>query len=177
MGQNKIKYLDISFFVIIFVLSINFFKDYIFNSNTIISITFSSIIGLIISSGVAFILKNKKKIFKILFLIIYLLLIFIVSRSKQSNSDLFIGCWMVKEDNLKLELMVTDELMIMDFQPNDETLTFEYEYKNNRMEFIEKDNENNFEWEILKISSDSLIVSEDGEIFRFYRCHEVENMR
>lgn len=175
---NKNFYINTGFAVFIFVLTLAFFKEYIFQSSSILSSGFSGLIGAVMGFGVAWLLKNKGIILKVIVLLIYVGFIAIFAYSKKekgaSNNSAIVndlksiqGNWITKENELTLKLDISDKEMKMNFYPQNRQLVFEYEIQGQTLDFFNDNDTENFQWQLLKLTSDSLVVIEKDQTLRF----------
>ena len=175
---NKEFYTTIGFAVFIFVLTFFFFKEYVLQSSSLLGSLFSSIIGVLLSFCLTWFLKNKSLFQKVIVLLIYVVFIAVFAYSKnnnlitdspvdKTNINSVCGNWVTKENDLILKLNISDKAMKMNFYPNDKQLVFEYEIKGKVIDFFNDDDVSNFQWKILKLTSDSLVVLEKKQILKF----------
>ncbi|WP_129023270.1 hypothetical protein [Flavobacterium sp. YO12] len=175
---NKEFYTTIGFAVCIFVLTFFFFKEYVLQSSSLLGSLFFSIIGVFLSFCLTWFLKNKSLVQKLIVLLIYVVFIAVFAYSKnnnlitdspvgKTNINSVCGNWVTKENDLILKLNISDKAMKMNFYPNDKQLFFEYEIKGKVIDFFNDDDVSNFQWKILKLTSDSLVVLEKKQILKF----------
>jgi uncharacterized membrane protein (Fun14 family) len=175
---NKEFYINTGFAVFIFVLTLAFFKEYVFQSSSALSSVFSGLIGAVIGFGLGWFLKNKGIVIKIIILLIYVGVITVFAYNKKraaiDNNSVIIndvnfiqGNWVTKENDLTLKLDISDEGMKMNFYPNNKQLLFDYEIQGKIIDFFNDKGTDNFQWEILKLTNDSLVVLEKEQILRF----------
>jgi hypothetical protein len=172
---DKNLYINLGFIVFIFVMTIGFLKEYVFQSTSLLSSGVAGLVGAAIGFGLLWLLRGKSIIVKIATLLIYVAIITIVVKFKQnkaqvdpsSNVGSFKGGWITEEEDLVLKLDVNDRSMIMSFQPHDLELVFEYQVQKEFIEFFNGIIEDDFQWEILKLTSDSLVVLENEQVLRF----------
>lgn len=175
---NKEFYTTIGFAVFIFVLTFFFFKEYIIESSSTLESLFSSIISIFLSFSLTWFLKNKGLFQKLIFLVIYAVFIAVFAYSKnnnlikdssvgKTNINSVCGSWVTKENGLTLKLNISGKAMKMNFYPNNKQLVFEYEIKDKVIDFFNDDDMSNFQWKILKLTSDSLVVLEKKQILKF----------
>lgn len=176
--NSKDFYINIGFAVFIFVLTIAFLNEYVFQSASMLSSGFAGLLGAGLGFGFVWLLKNKGVIIKIVVLLIYVAIIATVAYTNKkevvSNVQTVInvanslkGNWVTSENNLVLKLNITDKSMEMNFSPNNKQLIFEYEIEGKKVDFFNDKEEDSFQWEILKLTSDSLVVLEKEQILRF----------
>lgn len=175
---NNEFYKTIGFTVSIFVLTFFFLKEYVLQSSSILGSLFSSIIGVLLTFGLTWFLKNRNLFQKIIVLLIYVIFIAVFTYSKKNNSitdgpvsktniNSVCGNWIAKENDLILKLDINGEVMRMNFYPNNKQLVFEYEIKGQVIDFFNDEDVSNFQWKILKLTSDSLVVLEKKQILKF----------
>jgi hypothetical protein len=175
---NKEFYTNIGFAVFIFVLTFLFFKEYVFQFSSILDSLFSSLIGLLISLFLTWGLRNKKTFQKIIVLLTYVVFISVFAYTKKNNSikDNLItttninslrGRWITRENGLILKLNIVGKIIKMNFYPNNKQLVFEYEIKDQVIDFYNDNDVSNFQWKILKLTNDSLVVLEKKQILKF----------
>lgn len=175
---NKEFYTTIGFAVFIFVLTFFFFKEYVVQSSSTLGSLFSSIISILLSFSLTWILKNKGLLQKLIVLAIYVVFIAVFTCSKKNNLiedssvsktniNSVCGNWVTKENGLILKLNISDKAMKMNFYPNNKQLFFEYEIKDQVINFFNDEDVSNFQWKILKLTSDSLVVLEKKQILKF----------
>ncbi|MBZ4037058.1 hypothetical protein K6T82_20000 [Flavobacterium sp. 17A] len=172
---NKEFYTTIGFVVFIFVLTFFFFKEYVLQSSSTIASLFSSIISILLSFSLTWFLKSKGFFQKLIVLLIYVVFITVFAYSKKNilitDGEAYInsvcGNWVAKENGLVLNVNISRKEMKMNFYPNDKQLVFEYEVKGNVIDFFNDDDTSNFQWKILKLTSDSLVVLEKRQVLKF----------
>ena len=177
MKENKQFYINVCFAIFITVLTAAVLKDAVFHSTSNFISGFASLIGAALGFGLAWLLRNKSIIIKIIVLAIYIAVIAIVAHIKKNNSSLnnvsinvaktLKGKWITKEDSLLLKLNIADTTMEMNFSPNNKQLVFEYEIQGDTVEFFNDDEVDYFKWTILKLTNDSLVVMEKQQVLRF----------
>ena len=77
-----------------------------------------------------------------------------------------LNSWITKDNDLALKLHITDKSMEMNFYPNNKQLIFEYKIKGKSVDFFNDKEENSFQWDILKLTNDSLVVLEKQQVLR-----------
>lgn len=175
---NKEFYTTIGFAVSIFVLTFFFLKEYVVQSSSTLGSFFSSIIGVLLTFGLTWFLKNRKLFQKLIVLLVYVIFIAVFTCSKKNNLiedssvsktniNSVCGNWVTKENDLILKLNISDKVMKMNFYPNNKQLFFEYEIKDQVIDFFNDEDVSNFQWKILKLTSDSLVVLEKKQILKF----------
>ncbi len=175
---NKEFYITIGFAVSVFILTFFFFKEYVFKSSSPLESLFSSIISTLLSFGLTWLLKNKSLFQKLIVVLIYVVFIAVFAYTKKNNSitnnpvdktnvDSVCGNWVTEENGLILKLNISGKAMTMNFYPNNKQLFFEYERKGQVIDFFNDKDVSNFQWEILKLTSDSLVVVEKKQILKF----------
>lgn len=175
---NKEFYTTIGFAVFIFVLTFFFSKEYILQSSSSLGSFFSSIISILLSFGLTWLLKNKGLFQKLIVLLVYVIFIAVFAYTKKNNSitnnpvaktniDSICGNWVTEENGLILKLNICGKAMTMNFYPNNKQLFFEYEAKGQVIDFFNDNDVSNFQWKILKLTSDSLVVLEKKQILKF----------
>jgi len=175
---NKEFYTTIGFAVSIFVLTFFFFKEYVLQSSSTLVSFFSSVISILLSFGLTWFFKNKGFFQKLIVLLIYVIFIAFFAYSKKNNliTDTSVGktninsvCgnWVTKENGLILKLNISDKTMKMNFYPNNKQLLFEYEIKGKVIDFFNDEDVSNFQWKILKLTNDSLVILEKKQILKF----------
>ncbi|WP_173971665.1 hypothetical protein, partial [Flavobacterium bizetiae] len=168
----------IGFAVSIFVLTFFFLKEYVVQSSSTLGSFFSSIIGVLLTFGLTWFLKNRKLFQKLIVLLVYVIFIAVFTCSKKNNLiedssvsktniNSVCGNWVTKENDLILKLNISDKVMKMNFYPNNKQLFFEYEIKDQVIDFFNDEDVSNFQWKILKLTSDSLVVLEKKQILKF----------
>ncbi|KAF2341860.1 hypothetical protein [Flavobacterium tistrianum] len=168
----------IGFAVFIFVLTFFFFKEYVLQSSSTLASLFSSIIGVLLTFGLTWFLKNKSLFQMLMVILIYIIFIVVFAYSQKNNSitdspvsktniNSVCGNWVTKENDLILKLNISGKAMKMNFYPNNKQLFFEYEMNDNVIDFFNDDDVSNFQWKILKLTSDSLVVLEKKQILKF----------
>ncbi|MBA3704322.1 MAG: hypothetical protein H0W84_00025 [Bacteroidetes bacterium] len=176
--NNKDFYINTGFAVFIFVLTIAFLKEYVFQSASMLTSGFAGLIGAVLGFGLVWLLKSKGVFIKIVVLIIYVAIIatvaYINKKEVISNVHTVInvanslkGNWVTSDNDLVLKLNITDKSMEMNFTPNNKQLIFEYEIEGKKVDFFNDKEEDSFQWEILKLTNDSLVVLEKEQVLRF----------
>jgi hypothetical protein len=167
-------YINIGFSIFIIVLTLAFFKEFVFHSSSTLVSALSGLIGGTFGFVLIWFLKNKNVIIKGLTLLVYFSFIAVFARYKQANViniNSINGNWITKEDNLTLILDIHKTKMKMLFYPNKKELYFDYNAQGQTIDFFNDIECDNFRWKILKLTNDSLVVMEKEQILRFTKLH------
>lgn len=167
-------YINIGFSVFIIVLTLAFFKEYVFQSSSTLVSALSGLIGGTFSFVLIWFIKNKSVIIKGLVLLVYFSFISLFTNHMQTNIiniNSIKGYWITKEDNLTLTLDINETKMKMLFYPNKKELYFDYNAQGQTIDFFNDLECYNFSWKILKLTNDSLVVMEKEQMLRFTRLH------
>lgn len=174
--KNKIDfYINIGFSIFIFVLTLNFLKEYVFQSSSTLVTVLSGLIGGIFGFVLVWFLKNKRVVIKVFSLLVYIGFIAVFANYKKANIiniNSIKGNWINKKDSLNLTLEINETNMKMLFYPNNKEYDFDYDEQSQTIDFYNDMECDYFRWKILKLTNDSLIVLEKEQTIRFIKTDD-----
>jgi hypothetical protein len=174
--KNKIDfYINIGFSIFIFVLTLNFLKEYVFQSSSTLVTVLSGLIGGIFGFVLVWFLKNKRVVIKVFSLLVYIGFIAVSANYKKANIiniNSIKGNWINKKDSLNLTLEINETNMKMLFYPNNKEYDFDYDEQSQTIDFYNDMECDYFRWKILKLTNDSLIVLEKEQTIRFIKTDD-----
>jgi hypothetical protein len=180
--RSKESYANFGFTTAIFVFTYFVFEKIIFQStsNRILIGGLSGMMAGIAAFSISYFIKNYHWLIKLIITIVYSILLFAlgvnIDKGTANVSESIIGKWITKNDTIVLKLEITPKILKMQFIPDStvrnfqykKDMIYDYEVNADTVSMSSKSNANFFEWKVLKLTKDSLIVKdEDGEVFKF----------
>ena len=184
MPTGNYKYINVSFILFIFILTFAFSKEYFVTFYPALGGAVSALIAVVFTLIVFWVFRKQNLIIKLFVVLSYIFFIAIVVNYSEKHKtlpnsleasyslDSIQGGWVLRENDLILILNFGKKNMRMTFYPDNKQLAFEYEAQGKIINFYNDNEVENFQWQILKLSSDSMIVLEKDQVLKFKRDYD-----